>query len=178
MTAQIPIGTPGIVGHDVLGRLTVDVKQVRRSYDGCPEIDAFDGQINATLQADGTAVRINLTPEFAGLDPGDDLTSWVDRCTDRILRAIADLEAIKAHVADDHMPMKNDGWLQEGELPLSKAEFMGRLTLYAINFLDDEGMDLFFDDGGLFAGHSSVGGSSNALQRLAQDSREHVVLEN
>jgi hypothetical protein len=50
--------------------------------------------------------------------------------------------------------MKNEYWLQEGELPLSKPEFMGRLTLYAINFLDDEFMDVFFHDGGLFAGHS------------------------
>jgi hypothetical protein len=152
MTAQIPVGTPGIGRHDVLGRLTVDVKRVRRSYDGCPEVEVFDGEIKATIQADGTAVGIILIPEFL-TDVDTDLPSWVDRCAARIIRAIADLEAFKAQVADDLLPLKNSGWLGDGEAPLTKAEFITRLRLDGVNHYD-ESMDLFFDDGGMFLGHS------------------------
>jgi hypothetical protein len=151
MTAQIPVGTPGIGRHDVLGRLTVDVKQVRRSYGGCPEVEVFDGKIEATVQADGTAVDIILSPEFLG-DADTDLPSWVDRCAARIIRAIADLEAFKTQVADDLLPLKNSGWLGDEEAPLSKAEFMSRLRLTGVNHSDNI-MDLFFDDDGMFLGH-------------------------
>lgn len=152
MTAQIPVGTPGIGRHDVLGRLTVDVKQVRRSYDGCPEVEVFDGQIRATIQADGAAVGIILSPEFLG-DADTDLPSWVDRCAARIMRAIADLEALKAHVADDLWPLKNDLWLADGEAPLTKAEFMNRLRLNGVEHTD-EWMHIYFNDGGMFLGHA------------------------
>jgi hypothetical protein len=33
---------------------------------------------------------------------------------------------------------------------------VGRLGLDAVNFLDDEWMDLFFHDGGMFAGHAII----------------------
>jgi hypothetical protein len=136
------------------------MKQVRRSYDGCPEVEVFDGEIKATVQADGTTVGITLIPEFlTDVDTG--LPSWVDRCAARITQGIADLEAIKAHVADDpsalndlsFLGLKNVFWLDDGEAPLTKAEFMNRLRLYDVNHTD-ESMDLFFDDGGMFLGHS------------------------
>jgi hypothetical protein len=152
MATQIPIGIPGLVRHAVLGDLTVDVKQVRRRYDGeLEESEVFDGEIKATVQADGAAVGITLIPELVR-----DLAEWVDRCAARIMQAIADIDAIKAHAADDHLPIKNKDWLQDGEAPLSKPDFIKRLSLNGMNLLDDEGMDLFFDDGGLFAGHSII----------------------
>jgi hypothetical protein len=151
MAVEIPIGTPGTVRHDAFGDLSVDVKQQRRSFDGGPEVDVFSGDIKGTVQADGATVRINLTPELV-----TDLPSWVDRCAARVTQAIAGLESIKAHAADDHLAILNKHWLDDGEPPLSKADFMGRLRLSAVNFLDDEFMDVFFDDGDLFAGHSVI----------------------
>jgi len=60
----------------------------------------------------------------------------------------------KAHVAEDEETKVP--WLTDGEAPLTKPEFIGRLTLCGINFLDDEFMKLFFNDGGLFFGHSII----------------------
>ena len=152
MASQIPIGTPGLVHHPVLGDLAVDVKQVRRRYDGEPEeSEVFDGEIKATVQADGAPVDIMLTPELV-----TDLADWVDRCAARVMQTIADLDAIKAHAANDHLPIKNKDWLQDGEAPLSTPDFIKRLRLNGMNLLDDDGMNLFFNDGGLFAGHSIV----------------------
>jgi hypothetical protein len=81
MAAEIPVGTPGVIQHDLLGRLAVDVKRVRRRFDGGPEVDIFDGEIRATIQADGREVRIGLTPELV-----TDLPNWVDRCAARVMR--------------------------------------------------------------------------------------------
>src|SRR5262245_31676404 len=152
MASQIPIGTPGLVRHPVLGDLTVDVKQVRRRYDGEPEeSEVFDGQIDATVQADGAAVDITLIPELVTA-----VAAGGDRCAVRVMQALADLETIKAHAADDHLPIKNKDWLRDGEAPLSKPDFIKRLRLNGMNLLDDDGMDLFFGDDGLFAGHSII----------------------
>jgi len=151
MTVQIPIGTPGTVRHDVLGDLAVDVKQERQRFDGGPEVDVFSGTIKGTVQADGATVRINLTPELV-----TDLPGWVDRCAARVMQAIAGLDAIKAHAADDHLPIFNKHWHDDGEPPLGKPDFVSRLRLSGVNFLDDEFMDVFFDDGDLFAGHSVI----------------------
>jgi len=111
--------------------------------------------------------RINLTPDLV-----TDLPGWVDRCAACVTQAIAGLEAIKAHAADDHLSILNKHWLDDGEPSLSKPDFMSRLRLSAVNFLDDEFMDVFFDDSDLFAGHSVIvaieGGTPGQVQLFGQ----------
>jgi len=149
MAVDIPVGAPGIVQHDVLGALSVDLKRARRRYerDG-PELDVLDGEIGGKIQADGTAVYIALCPHLIG-----DLPDWVERCAARIMQAVGDLPALKAHVADDHLSLKNERWLERGEPPVSRSEFIGRLRLNSVSVHDDDAVEVFFSDGGLFGGH-------------------------
>jgi hypothetical protein len=115
-----------------------------------PEVQVFDGEINATVPVDGKLVPVSMSPVEI-----TELSSWVDRCGNRVVGVISDLEAVKAHVADDHLPIKNEHWLRDGEPPMSKSEFIGHLQLCGVNFFDDS-MDVFFDDGGMFSDHSII----------------------
>jgi Uncharacterized protein conserved in bacteria (DUF2262) len=149
MAVDIPIGTPGMVRHDVLGALSVDLKRARRRYekDG-PELDVLDGEIGGKIQADGAAVSVALCPHLI-----TDLPDWVDRCAARIMQTVAGLPALKAHVAEDHLPLKNERWLERGEPPVSRPEFIERLRLSSVSVHDDDAVEVFFSDGGLFGGH-------------------------
>jgi hypothetical protein len=149
MAVDIPIGTPGVVRHDVLGALTVHLKRARQRYekDG-PELDVLDGEIGGKIQADGDAVSVALCPRLIS-----DLPDWVDRCATRVTRTVADLPALKAHVADDHLALKNQRWLERGEPPVSRPDFIDRLRLKSVSVYDDDVVEVFFSDGGLFGGH-------------------------
>lgn len=47
----------------------------------------------------------------------------------------------------------NDAWRNEDEPRLSRAQFAARLSLATIHVLASGGIEVFFEDGGLFAGH-------------------------
>jgi hypothetical protein len=48
---------------------------------------------------------------------------WVDQCATRIMNTIANLDAVKAHVAH-HRP----DWREPGELTVGNLEFVGRIV--------------------------------------------------
>jgi hypothetical protein len=52
--------------------------------------------------------------------------------------------------------VKNDNWLQEGELPLTAEAFLSRMTLESIGFSKGGKIDFIYDDGDLFWGHAVV----------------------
>lgn len=51
------------------------------------------------------------------------------------------------------LPLKNESWLEEGELELNRDDFLGRMTLEAISVSGDGHFDFWHDDGDLFCGH-------------------------
>lgn len=55
--------------------------------------------------------------------------------------------------ADELLGIYNEEWNDDGD-PLSEDEFMARLTLEDVGVLADGSAELFYKDGGLFAGHA------------------------
>jgi hypothetical protein len=67
-------------------------------------------------------------------------------------------------VVDDLLEDKNDGWLRDGESPLSAEEFRGRLTLAAVEIGAGGESELLLDDHDMFWGHELVVRLDPALQ--------------
>ena len=63
-------------------------------------------------------------------------------------------ERIQAYAVEELLEMKNDGWLDEGEAPLTPAQFLARMRLTAISNSPDGSFTFWHDDGELFSGHT------------------------
>ncbi|HHZ06499.1 MAG TPA: DUF2262 domain-containing protein [Clostridiales bacterium] len=66
--------------------------------------------------------------------------------------------ALTAYAAKILLPLKNESWLdddeeEDTEQPVTMSEFIGRMTLEAIDLYDDGSFDFWFNDGDLFFGH-------------------------
>jgi len=144
----VPIGIRSVTQHQLLGVLTVDLKQERKRPiypDGAPEAELLDGEIRGTIQEDGAMVTVALCPHLV-----TDLPMWLDRCATRIMDTLARLDAIKDHVA-----ARRPDWSEAGELSISNVEFVARLRLLGLSHYDDT-MTATFNDGGLYGGHLLV----------------------
>jgi len=66
------------------------------------------------------------------------------------------------YAVEQLLELKNESWLRDGESPLSREDFLARMTLRTIT-VDDEGRFGFWhDDGGLFWGHAILVGGTLA----------------
>jgi hypothetical protein len=76
-----------------------------------------------------------------------------------VLQAEKRLDWLKQNkaLAEQELGKLYPGWLDEEddweESPISKAEFVSRLTPTGVNFLEDLSFSLFYDDGDTFWGH-------------------------
>jgi len=148
MATEIPVGVRSIVQHDVLGALIVDLKRQRKRPiypKNAPEADLLDGEIGGRVQVDGAVVTVALCPHSV-----TQLSGWVDACATRIMDTIANVDAIKAHVAE-----RRPDWREPGGVAVGNVEFAGRLQLLSLSHHDDT-MTATFNDGGLYGGHFFV----------------------
>lgn len=58
--------------------------------------------------------------------------------------------------ADDLLAVHNEHWLDDDAQPLSREEFMARMALESIGFNPGPYIQFYFEDGGLFAGHTII----------------------
>jgi len=56
----------------------------------------------------------------------------------------------------DLLPLKNDSWLDENETVLSEERFLEAISLTSIDFDQNAGATLYYDDGNTFFGHTIV----------------------
>lgn len=59
-----------------------------------------------------------------------------------------------SYAADMLLENKNDNWLDEGESPVTREEFIGRMRLESITTYPEGEFELWHNDGELFWGHS------------------------
>jgi hypothetical protein len=112
------------------------------------EVDVLEGEISGSVQAYGAVVRLILVPRLVARG---DLPTWVDQCATRLMDAIANLGAVKAHVAKQRpewIPME----------PISDLEFVNRLRLTDLSVYSDGRVSVGFDfnDGDELAGFSAT----------------------
>jgi hypothetical protein len=62
-------------------------------------------------------------------------------------------EAALDRAATQLLELKNDIWLNEDEVPLTREQFQARMKLEAIALEADGSVAFWFDDGDLFFGH-------------------------
>jgi hypothetical protein len=121
------------------------------------------------LQFAGHSVTLRIIP--------DDATT--DECLDSASRAVAavqEIDVLAREVAvKDLLPNYNENWrhysrasddgsfVDVHDPELSPADFKARLTLTCLEVLGATCYTVFYDDGGLFAGHSVVVTSFDGL---------------
>jgi hypothetical protein len=88
------------------------------------------------------------------------VTSDADVPVDRLDEVAAivrrlDPQALRLAVADDYLEVYNDTWREEDDEALDRAGFAARIEPGFVDITDDI-IEIYFRDGGLFAGHSIV----------------------
>ncbi|MCP3924202.1 MAG: DUF2262 domain-containing protein [Desulfobacterales bacterium] len=127
---------PVEISDEVLGNLKLD-----------KSVDWFEG----TFEWNGTQIDIQLSLDESG-NPDEaiktakalieNMSVWTKKVIDYAVNELLDL--------------KNENWLDEGELKVSKEEFATRMSIQLITTYDDGEFEFWHDDGGLFWGHSIV----------------------
>lgn len=126
--------------HPRFGTLTLDRTvswwEAKTTWEGKP--------VTLYLSADDEAALDSALAAAARL--WDDQRGWGRRIRDFAVREL--------------LPLKNDGWLDDGEAPVTPDRFRARMTLQSITVWPDGTFDFMHDDGDLFFGHSiQVAGS-------------------
>lgn len=110
-------------------------------------LDWWEGRF---LLAPGQPVGISIGVEED--DPDTEPTAEIQRAR-LLLDGLAELEPeARQLAADELLDIYNEEWNDDD--PLSAEEFMTRLTLEDIGIAADGSAELFYQDGGLFAGHA------------------------
>ncbi|MDX1963583.1 MAG: DUF2262 domain-containing protein [Pirellulales bacterium] len=125
---------PIVLKHPLLGQLTFE-----RGYNSFQaKLTLAEEPIRLRVDADGEA------PDPATLSIAEQF--WKENADwDRRLREFAAARLIE---------LKNDTWLQEGEKPLTEAEFIKKLIPNSIGFDPPDGFTIYYDDGDIFWGHA------------------------
>ncbi len=72
-----------------------------------------------------------------------------------ILRRL-DPRTLRRVVAEHYLELYNDTWCQDDDEELDHAGFCARITPTSVDIDEESGVQIYFDDGGLFLGHSIV----------------------
>jgi hypothetical protein len=76
----------------------------------------------------------------------DEAAAVLRRLDPRILRRL---------VAEHYLELYNDTWCQDDDEELDEAGFMARIRPTSVD-VNEDGVEIYFNDGGLFAEHSIV----------------------
>jgi len=138
--------------------------------------------LGEVIQTDGRPAEGVATVRHSSRDievaiKGDDqpFEKAVALATD-VVRRLPELDQLAKRVAVAELREKyNNGWNEYDEVqedgslkpvsnpPLSEADFEAKLSLNAINISGDQWVALFYDDEGMFWGHSVVVNSLNGI---------------
>ncbi len=111
-------------------------------------LDRSLGWLCTKAQWNGVEITINLTGDYPAncakqLEVAhalmNDQSGWEARARDKIVQ--------------EYLHLKNDGWLDEGQSPLSAEEFRRTPIVESINIDVDGKFEFWFTDGDLFWGH-------------------------
>lgn len=103
--------------------------------------------MDLTVQKDGIEIRIMDGPYIEGDQP----TVGAIRDYQELIQK---LDELKGFAADKLLKKYNEHWLDEKNGKLDRIGFMLRLSNPAIQLYDELGAAaIYFEDGGLFAGH-------------------------
>ena len=130
-----------------------------------PSDNVFDGV--ATIRYGGRDIKLSMSCDDQPFETTLNLAA-------EVARRLPELDQLAKRVAGADLREKyNSGWNEYDEVQadgslrtvrnpqLSEADFERKLTLTAINVTGDQMIDFFYDDEGMFWGHSVVVNSLN-----------------
>jgi hypothetical protein len=101
--------------------------------------------VKIKLEQDG--VEINLDGPYVEYD------SPTSRAMEDCMQLVRHLDDLKGFAADKLLKLYNDDWVDERIGKLDRASFMARLAKPSIDMDELGAAAVYFEDGGLFAGH-------------------------
>jgi hypothetical protein len=110
----------------------------------------WDGQLDCWLG--GIDWPPGLHTEVAIWQPGQDVAAGLRMARDGLDWLQCCEEQARRQVAEALIEDYNDAWSQEPE-PTTEDEFMGRIELVRIGFVEDGSLLLSYDAGEMFGGH-------------------------
>jgi len=112
----------------------------------------LDRRVNwytAETEWNGERVFLNLAPDDSGtIEAALQVARTLWKNQKRWAKRIEDF------AVQELLPLKNESWLDEGEVELSADEFKTRMTLESVTVKPDGSFDFWHNDGHLFWGHS------------------------
>ena len=132
-----------------------------------PAGDVFDGV--ATIRHGQRDIKIQMDGDDQPFETTLELAAEVVRCLPELDKgakqvAVADLRETYNSGWNEYDEVQDDGSLKAVSNPLlSETEFEERLSLNAVNVTGDRMIDFFYEDGGMFWGHSVVVNSLNGI---------------
>jgi len=94
---------------------------------------------------------------MVAIETGEGLSPQAVAQARRLVSAPADVTArAKADAAESLIDLKNGDWAGDEPGPLTASQLAARLRLEACEIAADGGATFYFDDDGLFGGHSVV----------------------
>ena len=116
---------------------------------GCFTLDRRAGWFEGDVRWGLRKVRLSLSPTDVS-KPSNVIASaeklWAQRKT--LTRQACQVAAATL------LEVKNGGWLDDGEQPMSEDQFMRKMKLESITIKEDGCFDFWFVDGNIFLGHS------------------------
>lgn len=107
--------------------------------------DSYAGSFSAKFRLDDHEVIFRLK--------GSDLSVFPFFNFASILQV---LEKAPLQISDELLADKNGDWRKPGEAEISKEQFIRKLRLLELDLFPDQQLELFYDDGGLFRGHTVI----------------------
>jgi len=112
----------------------------------------LDRRVNwytAETEWNGERVSLNLTLDDSGtIEAALKVARTLWKNQKRWAKRIEDF------AVQELLPLKNESWLDEGEVELSADDFKTRMTLESLTVEPDGSFDFWHNDGDLFCGHS------------------------
>lgn len=141
-------------------------------HDILGEIKRTEGGVTAgvaTIRYGSRDIKIQIIPDDQPFETSLKLAAEVvgrlDELDHRAKRvAVADLRQTYNNGWNEYDEVQADGSLKTVSNPeLPEAEFERKLSLNAVNVTGDQVIDFFYDDSGMFWGHSVVVNSLNGI---------------
>jgi hypothetical protein len=97
----------------------------------------------------GQVVDVTFDPDTAAKNL-DDLIQKINKQLSWLTK---NKDLVDEIIIRDLLPLKNENWLED-QAPISKEDFLQAIRPNSIDFIRNAALDLYYDDGDLFFGHT------------------------
>ena len=101
------------------------------------------------IDFEGDCIDVTFDPREVKIE----VDLFIERINGHLNWLASNVDEVENVIVRDLLELKNSTWLQGDEFELKAITFLKSIKLLSIHFFGDGAFEMFFDDGGLFAGH-------------------------